>query len=294
MKLEKKATIISLTVAFTLTLIKLFIWITSASVAVLSSAIDSLLDFFVSAFNFLAVKNADKEMDETFNYGRWKIEALATFIEWIIINISGLFILYKSISKLINKEELAELPSSIIVMIISVLLTGALVKYLDNVEKKTKNIVIKADKLHYKMDLYTNFWILASLIIIHFTNFYFIDGIVWVLISIYVIYSAFEITKQWFLLLLDVALPEEEVKKIKETIKNCKKITDYHFLRTRSSWKYKFLSVHLVFNKEIKLLDAHDISDTVEAKIRELDKSKTWVINIHLDPYDDSKYCVVK
>ncbi len=294
MKIEKKATIVSLSVAFILTLLKLFVWIFSSSVAVLSSAIDSLLDFFVSAFNYVAVKNADKEVDENFNYGRWKIEALASFIEWIIISLSGLFILYKSILKLINKEPLKEISLSVIIMIISVIITWFLVKYLDKVYKKTKNIVIKADSLHYKTDLYTNIWILFSLGIIYFTNFYFIDAIVWIIISIYIIYSAYKITKEWFLLLLDVSLPKKEVNKIKKILKSCKNITDYHYLKTRSSWKYKFVSVHLVFDKDIKLIDAHDTSDKIEAKIKNIDKSKIWMINIHLDPYDDSKYCILK
>ncbi len=293
MKLERKATITSLSVALGLTSLKLFIWIISSSVAVLSSAVDSLLDFFVSAFNYIAVKNADKEMDKNFNYWRWKIEALATFIEGVIINISWLFILYKSVLKLINKEELQALPYSVLVMILSVSFTFFLVRYLNYVEEKTKNIVIKADKLHYKMDLYTNVWILFSLVFIYFTDFYFIDGIVWIMISSYVIYTAFGMTKEGFLLLLDVSLPEEEVEKINKILNSCDRITGYHYVRTRSSWKYKFFSVHLVFDEDIKLIDAHEVADNVELKVKQIDKSKERIINIHLDPYDDSNYCLL-
>ncbi|MFC1797694.1 cation transporter [Patescibacteria group bacterium] len=53
----------------------------SGSIAVLSSAIDSLLDLFVSVFNYFAVSNAEKKADSQFNYGRGKIEALASLIE---------------------------------------------------------------------------------------------------------------------------------------------------------------------------------------------------------------------
>jgi divalent metal cation (Fe/Co/Zn/Cd) transporter len=56
----------------------------------------------VSIFNFFAVKNGEKPQDERFNYGRGKIEALASLFEGIIITLSGLYILYESVQKLIS------------------------------------------------------------------------------------------------------------------------------------------------------------------------------------------------
>jgi cation diffusion facilitator family transporter len=88
MSLQRTATIVSSLTAFVLVIIKLTVGLLSGSIAVLSSAIDSLLDSFVSVFNFIAVKNAEKEADEKFNYGRGKIEALASLIEGIIITLS--------------------------------------------------------------------------------------------------------------------------------------------------------------------------------------------------------------
>ena len=83
--------------------------------------------------------------------------------------------------------------------------------------KKTNNLVIKSDALHYKTDLFTNWWILLALAIIHFTWFYYIDWIIWIIISIYIIYSAYELIENGFLLLLDISLNKKTVNKIKET-----------------------------------------------------------------------------
>ena len=89
-------------------------------------------------------------------------------------------------------------------------------------------------------------------------------------------------------MLLDGSLDQEMVQKIEDAIKNTKDITDYHFLKTRRSGKVNFVDVHLVFHPEILLVDAHEIGDRVEEKIHKIDKTSEWVINIHLDPYDDS------
>ena len=88
---QKKATIVSSSVAFLLTSIKLVVGIASGSVAVLASAVDSVLDMLVSVFNYFAITNSEKPADKQFNYGRGKIEALASVIEGTIITVSDYF-----------------------------------------------------------------------------------------------------------------------------------------------------------------------------------------------------------
>lgn len=288
MSLQKTATMVSTWVAFILLTIKFIIWIMSWSIAVLSSAIDSLLDMFVSLFNYIAVANAEKNPDKKFNYGRWKIEALASLFEWIIIIASGIYIFYESIIKIITKEEISYIWPTFIVMVISVFFTWSLVYFLWKVAKKTNNLVIKSDALHYKTDLYTNAWILLALFIIHFTWFFIVDSIIWITISLFIIYSAYPLVKKWFLLLLDVSLNKQEVEKIKTILKNEKSINGYHELKTRKSWNIKFVDFHLVFSPEMKLIDAHKISDSLEEKIKQIDDKYKWKILVHMDPYDDS------
>ena len=162
--LLKKATVVSSTVAGILTLVKLTIGIFSGSVAILASAVDSVLDLFVSIFNYFAISNSEKPADQYFNYGRGKIEALASVIEGTIITISGLFLLYQATIKYINGGTSQYSDLSIIVMIISLIITIMLVIYLNKIAKDTNNMVIKADALHYKTDVYSNLAVLISLI----------------------------------------------------------------------------------------------------------------------------------
>ena len=289
MTLQKKATVVSSSTAIVLIIIKLTIGLISGSVAVLASAIDSVLDLIVSAFNYFAINTAEKPADEEFNYGRGKVEALAAVIEGTVITMSGIFIFYEAIKKAYNKEVVTHLGSSILVMVVSLVLTVALVAFLNYVAKKTKNMVIKADALHYKTDVYSNGIILISLAVIYFTDFHLIDSIMGVVISIYIIYSAYEIIHNGVLVLLDRALDDEVVEKIKQIIKDEKEVQDYHFLKTRNSANTNFVDVHLVFDTTISLLQAHYAGDRVEDEIKKLDSSIDWIVNIHLDPYDDSE-----
>lgn len=292
MSLQKTATIVSSITAFFLLVTKFIVWLMSWSIAVLSSAIDSLLDMFVSLFNYFAVHSSEKDADRTFNYGRWKIEALASLLEGIIITGSGIFILYAAIMKIIHKEEVQYVWIALAVMLFSVVVTAGLVYFLDYVAKKTDSLVIKSDSLHYKTDLYSNIGILAGLMIIHLTGWYYVDAIIGIGIAIFIIYSAWELIQKWYLLLLDAALDDEEIEKIKEIIDKQALITSFHELKTRQSGHIKFVEVHLVFTPEIKLIDAHRISDHIEYTIPRIDTNYDWKVMIHMDPYDDSMYDV--
>ncbi len=290
MTLQKSATVVASIVAAILVLIKLIVGILSGSAAVLASAIDSILDIAVSMFNYFALSKAEKAPSEKFNYGLGKIEALAAVIEGTIITISGLFIFYKGASNIIEHRQIEHLDSSIVVMIISILLTGGLVLFLNRVYEKTKNMVVKSDALHYKTDLYSNTAVLVSLGIIHFTGWHWIDGIFGIAIAIYIIKEAFELIKEGTLILLDVALDEELVEGIKKIIESQPEVTSYHYLKTRRSGDTNFVDVHVVFTPEISLMDAHRVSDRIEEEIKKLDPESNWHFTIHLDPYDDSPH----
>lgn len=288
MTLQKKATVVSSSVAAFLTLIKLAIGIMSGSVAVLASAVDSVLDMFVSLFNYFAISNAEKPADKYFNYGRGKIEALASVIEGVIISMSGLFLLYTAIEKYFTKETSTYVTTSLVVMVISLFVTLCLVAYLNAVAKKTNNMVIKADALHYKTDVWVNGAVLFSLVVVYFTGFELVDILVGAGISIFIIYSAYELIEDGILVLLDRALPEDQAKQIEKIFIKDENINDFHDLKTRNVADINYVDVHLVFHCLITLMEAHKIADRIEERIKKVDSSKDWVINIHMDPYDDS------
>lgn len=287
MTLQRKATIVSTSVAALLTIIKLVVGIASGSVAVLASAIDSILDMFVSIFNFFAIHNSEKPADHIFNYGRGKIEALASVIEGTIIAISGLFLLYQAITKAIEGRVSSYLEESLIIMIISLVITILLVLFLTSVAKKTKSMVIKADALHYKTDVYTNAAVLISLILIQLTGYEIVDVFVGGGIALFIIYSAYELIRDGVLVLLDKAIESDQVDKIVQIIKEEQRVNTHHLLKTREAGHQTFVDVHLVFDCLITLMDAHRVSDKIEEKIRKIDTSRDWIITIHMDPYDD-------
>lgn len=148
-------------------------------------------------------------------------------------------------------------------------------------------MVIKADALHYKTDVYTNAAVLVSLVLVNFTGYEIIDVVVGGGISLFIIYSAYELIQDGVLVLLDKSVDEETVQLIKKHLVSEDRVNTYHLLKTREAGNQVFVDVHLVFDCLITLMEAHKITDRIENKIRKIDRDKDWIINIHMDPYDD-------
>ena len=284
----KKAIIWANISAISLVIIKLTTWIITWSLAVLSSALDSWLDFLVSLFNLYVFKKSDQKHCETYNYWQWKIQWIWAVFEWLIVATSGWFLIYfwiEKIIKILNHQKVTlEVEWWLYIMLISITITWILVTYLNKVYKETKDLTIKADSLHYKTDLFSNWGIIISLLIIKLTWFIVIDSIISIIIWIYIISSSKDIIIEWIHMIMDRKIDDELIEKIDQIIKNTdKKINGYHLLKTRQSWSKIFIDFHLVFDTDIKLIDAHSISDIIEEKIKQENPTiKTIILAIML------------
>lgn len=286
---QKRATLVSSSVASLLVLVKLVIGLASGSVAVLASAIDSLLDMLVSIFNFFAIKKSEEHPDDVYQYGKGKIQAIAAVIEGTVITISGIYIIYVGGKKLIEDSVTTLLTPAIVAMSISIVITYFLVQYLMKIAKETDNLVIKADALHYKTDLWSNAAVLVALGLVYLTGLDWIDALFGIGIGVYIIYSAYAIIVEGVEILLDRALDGGIVASIGEIISKHAEITSYHWLRTRTDGGINYVEFHMVLRPNMRLLEAHRIADEVEDKIMLLDSKKRWVITPHFDPYDDEQ-----
>lgn len=293
--LNKNAILIVGASAFCLAVLKLIFALLSGSIVVMASAIDSLLDMFVSLFNHFTYKKAQSPSTAYFNYGFGKLEGIAAVFESALIFGSGGYIIYNSTHKLIAQKGVHSVESGIFIMAISIFATLAIVCFLQRVAKSNHSIIIKSEILHYKSDLFSNLAVIVSLGLVYVSGFHAIDAIVGAILGIYICAQSYKIAKDGFLNLLDRAidapLHDKIVAILRQESENegeNRRISSFHHLKSRQSGKNIFLEYHLVFDKEISLFNAHSISDAIEARIKGISVDFEWVIIAHLDPYDDS------
>ena len=293
-KLNIKASISSIVVAFILFALKIVVGLFSQSVAIVASALDSAFDLLSSVANFFAIKHAQKPADQMHRYGHGKAEALAGFIQSIIIFLSGLFLIINSIERVLFPKEIQFIESSIIVMIISIILTFLLTEYQKYVQKKSKSLVIAADRLHYLTDILSNLIVLASLLLNKYLNSVFFDPIAAILIALYIIFGITKIFKQSFDILMDKDISSKYREDLIRVIsKLSPEVIGYHDLRSRSGGDIDFIEFHLEIPKNMTVNDSHIL---VEKTMYELLKiHRNLEIIIHTDPAEiDSKNGKVK
>lgn len=280
-----KGAIIATFTSIFLASVKFIVAFSTGSIVVLASAIDSLLDICMSAFNYFALKEAQKPANKHFNYGFVKIQYIATMIEGFIILASAGYIFYRAILHLDLKTPIIDMKIAIWVMVLSILVVGALIVFLGKIAKSTKNEVIKTDILHYKTDLFSNGAILLSLVVIELSGFYLIDSIFGILIAIYISYSAFGIIKSGVSMLLDRALDEKTQQNIVQILENSP-IFGYRNFKTRIVDDRVFVVIDLIFSQAITLASAHHIADDIEENIKKIDPTKKWEVITHLEPVE--------
>ena len=280
---KTKAAKVAMSVAFCLAVSKAAVGFLTGSLSILSSAVDSILDIAASFFNFIAIKKAEEPADTGHQYGHGKYEAMATFIQSIIIFVSGLFILLSAWDKFIHNKHPEVSSAGFVVMSISIAATIFLTIYLRYVAKKEKSSVLEADAMHYSIDLYTNIGILAALFIIKLTGWTVIDSIVAALVAIYIIFSAIKLSVQVSKQLLDSRIEEEAYNKLLKVLDSFGSYhLDFHRLRTRSAGNEIFIDMHLTLCRKLTLDEVHQITDVIENAIsKEISGAD---ITIHPEP----------
>jgi len=282
---KTRATKVAITVAFCLAVSKAVVGFVTGSLSILSSAVDSILDIAASLFNFIALKKSEEPADTGHQYGHGKYEAMAAFIQSIIIFLSGLFILISAWDKFINNNHPEVSSAGFIVMGISIGATIFLTIYLRYKAKKENSLVLESDAMHYSIDLYTNIGIILALLVIKLTGFAVIDSIVAAMVAVYIIFSAIKLSLQVSKQLLDSGIEEEVYNKLVKVLESFGEYhLDFHRLRTRSAGSEIFIDMHLTLCRKLTLEEVHQITDVIEHAISQ--EIKGADVTIHPEPCD--------
>jgi len=281
-RLMRLATYASATVAFILIVAKLIAWMWSDSITLLATLIDSCLDAAASLITLYAVHHALQPADKEHRFGHGKAEALAGLGQSTFIAGSAMFLMLESINRLLHPKDLHVVDVGIYVMILSILLTTALILFQNYVVKHTGSTAIKADSLHYKTDLLVNAGVIVALLLAGY-GWPGVDPIFAMGIALYILYSAWEIATASIHELMDAELSDEERADIKCIVLNHKEVKGLHDLRTRKSGTTYFIQFHLELDPNLNLYQAHEISDEVEAEL--YTKWTDSEIIIHEDPH---------
>jgi ferrous-iron efflux pump FieF len=267
-RLRLRATYASLGVALVLIAAKLVVWISTGSVALLSSLVDSMVDAAASLVTFFAVRHATVPADREHRFGHGKAEPLAALGQSAFLVGSAVLLIFEAVRRLVSPAPIEDPTAGIAVMVFSIIVTFGLVAYQRHVVHHTGSLAIGADELHYRSDLALNLGVIATLAIGNLFRVPIIDPLFGGAVGLWIIYSAAKIARLSLVQLMDHELPDHERARVRSIAEGHPDVTAVHDIRTRIAGPTAFIQLHLEMDAGISLLRAHEISDEVEAQVQ--------------------------
>ena len=258
-------------------------WFTG-SISVWASLLDSTMDVLASLINYYAVRAAARPPDADHLYGHGKAESLAGLFQAAVIAVSGLFLIREAVTRLIYPRETSSEWLGAGAMLVAALASVALVARLRRVARQTDSPALRADSAHYASDVYTNSAALVALLVVRLTGWRMADPLISILISGYILRSAFAVGREAVDVLMDRRLPIEIDEKVANIVSRFETegVIGFHDLRTRRSGAHKFLDLHLEVERGKNLEEAHDLTVRVLRAIEsEIPRAR---VQIHTDP----------
>ncbi len=255
----------------------------TGTLSLLASALDSLMDFIMSGLNLLALKVSSREADSDHTYGHEKIEPLAGLLQSIIILASAGYLGYSAIDRLIHPREMEHLLGGIVVIAISMVVSLVVAYRLRRTGAETGSVVLKADSLHYSMDLYTQGGILVAFGLMKLTGWRLLDPIVTFPIVLYIIRESLRIGKESVDELMDRESSPETLKTVQEVLhRHGAQVIGMHNFKTRRAGGKRFVEFHLEVKGGLSFEEVHQTSEQIVREIRGFLPNTR--VTIHPDP----------
>jgi len=284
-RLMRLATVASMSVAVILIVAKAMAWWVTDSMSMLSSLVDTTLDFAASLVTFFAVRQALIPPDAQHRFGHGKAEALAGLVQAGFIAASGGALLLAVGERLINPHQVHEEEVGLVISALAVVLTIGLVAFQRHVVKRSGSIAIGADMAHYKTDLVATLATGIGLYVSGKLDQPLIDSGVAGLVALYLMHGAWEVGRDSLNVLMDRELPDEERRRILDIARSHPEVRGVHELRTRSAGLTKFIQLHIVLDPTMPLGNAHVVGDRVETMLQEAFPQAEIIL--HVDGWDD-------
>jgi ferrous-iron efflux pump FieF len=282
-RLIRSAGFASVAVAASLILLKVYAWLATGSIAMLSSLADSILDLLASSMTLFAVRFALEPADREHRFGHGKLEAVAGLAQALIIAASAGYVAVQAVLRLMTPAPVAAPALGSGVILVSLVLTVGLVLFQTFVVRRTGSIAIGADELHYRGDVLTNLAVLVAIGASSWLGWHWADPLLGLAVVAVILLSVRAIVMRSLDILLDRELPAARRSEILEIAKQHAEVLGVHDLRTRTSGTHEFIQFHLELRPQLALVRVHEITDEVAATVK-LRFPRAEII-IHADPY---------
>jgi len=283
--------IASFVTSILLLIVKFYSYYITNSNAILTDALESIVNVVASGFAFYSIHLSSMPRDQNHPYGHGKIEFFSAGIEGVLIILAGIFIIYQSIYNFLYPAMLRDLPFGMALVGFSGAINGLLGYMLFKKGKQLDSLTLEADGKHILTDAFSSFVLILGVAIIYFTGYNFLDGVFSIMFALYIVYNGYGLVRKSVAGLMDERNPTSVIAVVKVLNKYRKNNwIDVHNMRVQQYGADKHIDLHLTLPYYFELKEVHDEVEEVEEAL-EKNISGHVEVFVHADPCLPEKCC---
>ena len=261
--------IVSVIINVLLFAFKYIVGLLTGSLSILADAWHSLSDCISSIIVIIGGIFSKRPPDKEHPFGHGRIELITSFIVGIMLVFIGYSFFSEAVKNIMNKKTASFTMIAIIAMIVSILIKEILAQYSFWGYRKSGSKSLYADGWHHRSDSVTSIIILVG--ILFGKSFWWIDGVLSILVSLVIFYAAFDVIKSSIKPLIGEYPSEDVIKNINDIAKelniNNDSINLHHF-HIHTYGDHSEITFHMRFPKDMTVFDAHEKVTVFENAIR--------------------------
>jgi cation diffusion facilitator family transporter len=274
---KRQAALVAIFGGVVILFIKLIAYFVSNSVALLSDALESIVNIAASGLMLFSVWLSEKPADDSHNYGHQKIEEISCMLEGIFIIAAALLIVSTAAGRLFSEVLPVQLNLAIGISMAATALNGLLSWFLARTAKKSGSAALEGDSKHLMSDVISSAGVWVGLFIVELTDWGPIDAILAFVVAALIGRMGLGLIFKSCQHLMDNS------SKIREVLLRHKfRFIDFHDMKTRRNGNRVFGELHLSVDGSLSVSEAHDLTDHLENELKgELPNAS---LTIHVEP----------
>ena len=286
---------ISLGLSIVLLILKFTAYFLTSSTAILSDAVESIVNVIASGFAFYSIYLAGQPADQNHPYGHGKIEFLSSGFEGAMILSAGLVIIWQAILSFFEPKPLSNLDWGFALVGLTAGANAFVGWMLIRTGRQTDSAALTADGKHLLTDTFSSVVVMIGVALVAFTGKHWIDSALSLGIAVVIIYNGFQITRQSVARLMDEAdIPTLHRVVTLLNVHKDRNWIDVHNLRVQKYGADLHIDCHLTLPYYWELNQVHDEVHHFEDTLKEGFQGEVEIF-VHTDPCEKAccHYCHV-
>jgi cobalt-zinc-cadmium efflux system protein len=254
----------------------------SGSLALLSDALHNLSDTFATFIAYMASLIGRREANPKLTFGYKRIEILAALLNAVILIVMSGFLLKLAWDRIQEPREVDSLIMLVVAMIGLLANVYAVVILKKDVHK---SINVRAAYVHLIGDAMTSVLVVVGGVLIQFWQIYWIDPVITVLISVYIIREAFVILRESVQILMQSTPANLDLKKIRRRVEEIPDVKSLHHVHAWTLTDHQLhLEAHVELVKDLRLSEVKSIHAGIEQILVQEFQVKHVTLQFEYDP----------